>query len=436
MTPAARVAAAIEVLGLIEALNRPADKVVERWFRDHRFAGSKDRAAINEIVYGVLRRRATLAWGIRRFTSAQVVGPRSLVLAELARSVSLKQTGVVELFDSSRYGPSALTEEEVLLLERLLSQPGTDSNLPDSVMANCPDWLFSLIHESLGEATISELDAMQERPALGLRTNTINSTPEEAICALGEEGVAAARCPHASTALRVHGRASVRGTRAYRDGLVEIQDEGSQMAAALVDARQGHTVVDICAGAGGKSLALAARMSNMGVIYACDVNIARLQRMVPRLRRAGVSIVRPLKISGVDDPELGTLAGRADRVLVDAPCTGIGTIRRNPDLPWRLSPADIERNVLVQREILVGAANLVAPGGRLIYVTCSLLESENRLQILDFLAGHSNYKTLPIGPIWSETLDSSAVGLTDSVLLTPARYGTDGFFISVLERRE
>lgn len=436
MRPAARVAAAIDLLGLIEVLDRPADRVVERWFKDHRFAGSKDRAAINEIVYGVVRNRAMLAWDVGRLTHEHMVGPRSLALAELVRSRNLDRTSIEDLFDSSQYGPPALSEEESSLLKKLLSKSSADPNPPDSVRVNCPDWLFGVIRDSLGESTVAELRAMQQRPMLGLRTNTINATPEEAMCALGEEGVTAERCPHARTALGIHGKVSIRGTRAYRDGLVEIQDEGSIIAAALVDAQKGHTVVDVCAGAGGKSLALAANMMNTGVIHACDVNSARLQRMMPRLRRAGVSNVRPLKISGVDDPQLDALTSSADRVLVDAPCTGTGTIRRNPDLPWRLSPTDIERNTLLQQKILVGAANLVVPRGRLIYVTCSLLESENRGQIKEFLATHSNYKALAIGPIWSETLSSPISGLTDSVLLTPARFGTDGFFIAVLERQE
>ncbi|MBH64410.1 MAG: rRNA cytosine-C5-methylase [Alphaproteobacteria bacterium] len=436
MTPAARVAAAIEVLGLIEALDRPADRVVERWFKGHRFAGSRDRAAINEIIYGVLRHRAALAWDVGRFAVEPRVGPRSLVLAELARSETLDHAGIAAHFDSSRYGPSKLTKEEDQLLESILSSSGEEPTRPDWVIANCPDWLFGEIRESLGDATAAELNAMQRRPALDLRANTIKATPEEVMRALAEEGVRAERCSHASSALRVRERASVRGTQAYRDGLVEIQDEGSQVAAALVDARSGQTVVDLCAGAGGKSLALAATMMNQGLMYACDVSSTRLQRMEPRLRRAGVTVVQPVKLSGVDDSRLDELANSADRVLVDAPCTGVGTIRRNPDLPWRLSPADIERNLLVQREILDGAAKLVAPGGRLIYVTCSLLESENGAQIRNFMAEHTDFHAMRVGPIWSDVLDSSAPDLDDTVLLTPARYGTDGFFVAVLERRE
>ena len=435
MTPAARIAAVIDILGLIEALDRPADRVVERWHQGHRFAGSKDRAAINNLLYGVLRHRAMLAWTIQQYAGERAVGPRSMVMAKLAHDAQDKD-GVSVLFDSSRYGPATLNDEEEILLTDLLAAGHSNTDIPNWVEANCPEWLFQEISNSLGGSAVAEMLAMQQRPPLDLRANTIKATLEEAIRALAAEGVTAERCPHASSALRVFERASVRGTAAYRDGLIEVQDEGSQMASALVDARPDQIIVDLCAGAGGKSLALAASMTNKGVIHACDVSASRLRRMQPRLRRAGVSIVQSRKVSGVEDPWFDGCAGKADRVLIDAPCTGIGTTRRNPDLPWRLTQTDIDRNVSLQRDLLDRAATLVARGGRLVYVTCSLLEQENGERVGEFLSAHPAFGAVPVGQIWPGVLDSPAPHNDDCVLLTPHQYGTDGFFVSILERRE
>lgn len=436
MTPAARVAAAIDILGLIEGLDRPADRIVERWYQSHRFAGSKDRAAISEIVFGVLRRRAMLAWDIARTAGEQAVAPRTLVLAHLAGDGSAQTPEVALLFDSSRYGPSVLDDAELALLAELLTAAGDRAEAPDWVRANCPEWLFQDLTHSLGDDALAELMAMQERPPLDLRANTIKATPEEAIRALADEDVVAGRCPHVPNGLRVMARSSVRGTRAFRDGLVEVQDEGSQMAAALVDAQPGHTVIDLCAGAGGKSLALAAGMMNRGVIHAGDVSASRLRRMVQRLKRADARIVEPHHISGNDDPWFDDLTGKADRVLVDAPCTGTGTIRRNPDLPWRLSRDDVARNAARQRELLDRAATLVAPGGWLVYVTCSLLDDENMQPVQEFLCENSAFGGISAKVPWTAALDSRPPDGGDFILLTPDRYGTDGFFIAILERRE
>ena len=436
MTPAARVAAAIDILGLVDALGRPADRVVDRWYQGHRFAGSKDRAAINAMVYGVLRQRAKLAWIIEKCGNRQLVGPRLLVLAQLVLDRGEDQSCVKALFDSSRFGPPALEQHELDLLAAIRRYGARPTDLPGWVDANCPEWLFHEVLGYLGDATGAEFAAMQRRPPLDLRVNTLKATPEEAARALAEENVVAERCPHASTGLRIAGRASVLGTRAYRDGLVEVQDEGSQVAAALVQAQPGQTVIDLCAGAGGKSLALAAAQMNWGVIHACDVNGSRLRRMAPRLRRAGVSIVEAHEISGAGDPWFTGHLASADRVLIDAPCTGTGTIRRNPDLAWRLSPADTERNVSMQRALLARAADLVRPGGRLVYATCSLLEAENEQRVAEFLSEHPNFGPVPVGEVWTHVLDSPAPRERDCVLLTPRRYGTDGFFIAILERRE
>ena len=436
MTPAARVAAAIDILGLVEALDRPADRIVEHWFRSHRFAGAKDRAAINAIVYGVLRHRAELAWKISQILDARAVGPRSLVIANLAEGIDQDSSNVRSLFDASRYGPAPLEDDEQSLISEMTEPAKSFSDIPNWVRVNCPEWLFGELSGSLGQSVMSEMSALQQRAPLDLRANSLKAARQDAQSALASEGVEAELCPIATTGLRVLERASIRDTRAFREGIVEIQDEGSQLASLLVDARPGHSVVDLCAGAGGKSLALAASMTNDGLIHAWDISNSRLKRMRERLERAGATIVKSHHISGMDDPWIDRFAGQADRVLVDAPCTGTGTIRRNPDLPWRLSPDDTVRYASLQQQLLARAATLVATGGRLIYVTCSLLEAENALSVSNFLDAHRNFRTVAIDSLWSTILKKDPSETGNFILLTPARYGTDGYFIAVLERGE
>lgn len=435
MKPSARIEAVIQIMGLIEGNVWPADRTLAQWYRHHRFAGSKDRALISNCVYGILRMRAKLVWAIANVSNEKCISPRALVLAYLLADGMKAKQEVINLFDSSIYGPAQLSRCEVMLLGSLKSFSKSNITVPDWVKGNMPEWLFRELKCSLGEGALSEALAMQERPALDLRVNTIKSNRDKAILKLQQDGIVIEACSNAPDGLRVIGRSSVRGTRAFRHGLVEIMDEGSQIAAKLVEAEPGETIIDLCAGAGGKSLALAADMANRGLIHACDNNLNRLSRMNKRLIRAGVGIVKQHHISSEQDAWFEETRGKADRVLVDAPCTGIGTARRNPDLPWRISKTDLLKFTELQTKLLDQAAPLVKPGGRIVYVTCSLLKDENTIPVEAFLAKHSGFRTVPVRPSWEQNTISHPNWTSDFLMLTAARHSTDGFFIAILKRQ-
>jgi 16S rRNA (cytosine967-C5)-methyltransferase len=276
---------------------------------------------------------------------------------------------------------------------------------------------------------------------LDLRVNRLKADRDTAQRALAAEGIRAEPTPWSPLGLRITHRVPLAGTAAFKDGLVEVQDEGSQLAAPLADARPGMRVVDFCAGAGGKTLALAAQMENRGKLVACDTASWRLERAGIRLRRAGVSNVERRPLSSERDPWVKRHApkgkeGGFDRVFVDAPCLGIGSWRRNPDGKWRMTPNDLAELLVRQRDILASAARLVKPGGRLVYATCSLLREENEDQAEAFLAASPDFVLYPVGRAWAETLNDRCPGGEDYLRLTPARHGTDGFFVALFERRE
>jgi 16S rRNA (cytosine967-C5)-methyltransferase len=271
--------------------------------------------------------------------------------------------------------------------------------------------------------------------ALDLRVNGLKiDDREKARAALAREGVDAARTPLSPIGLRVFERVPLGTLKTFRDGFVEVQDEGSQLAALLADARPGMRVVDFCAGAGGKTLALAAAMENRGHLVACDIAAKRLERATERLRRAGASIVQRVPLTSARDKWVKRHGQGFDRVFVDAPCTGTGTWRRNPDAKWRLRPEDLADLTALQAEILDSAQRLVKPGGRLVYVTCSLLAEENEQQVAHFLAGHPAFSLLPVGPVWRAVIGTEAPAESEMLRLTPARHGTDGFFVALIER--
>ncbi len=282
-----------------------------------------------------------------------------------------------------------------------------------------------------------EMAAAGEGAALDLRANLLKTPDREAArAALLREGIEAARTPLSPLGLRVFERIALGTLETFREGQVEVQDEGSQLAALLADARPGMRVVDFCAGAGGKTLALAAAMANRGHLVACDISAARLERATQRIRRAGAGIVQRVPLTGARDKWVKRHAESFDRVFVDAPCTGTGTWRRNPDAKWRLRPEDLAELGALQAEILDSAARLAKPGGRVIYVTCSLLLEENEAQIERFLASHADFALLPIDPVWRATIGGEPPAPGDMLRLTPARHGTDGFFVAVLALKE
>ncbi len=433
MTPGARVEAAISLLDAIGNERAPADDLVADYFRRHRFAGVKDRAAIARHIYGVLRRRGQIDWWLEQCGEAP--DARHRLLAELALYEEWEPTAIARACDGDRFRPRTLDEGEKRLVEKLAASKPVHRDMPLPARGNFPVWLAPHLENALGSSLMREMAAMQEEAALDLRVNALMTDRETALKNLKQEGVEAVRTPLSPLGLRVFGRVPLGQLEIFKRGEIEVQDEGSQLAALLADARPGMRVVDFCAGAGGKTLALAAAMKNRGHLVACDIATKRLERATQRLRRAGASIVQRVPLVSARDKWVKKHAASFDRVFVDAPCTGTGTWRRNPDAKWRLKPADLTELTALQAEILDSAQRLVKPGGRLLYATCSVLKEENEDQIASFLAGHDEFSLVPIASIWAEAVGGDCPGRNETLRLSPARNGTDGFFVAVMQRR-
>lgn len=424
MTPAGQLAAAIDLLGLIEADPRPADAVANQFFRTRRFIGGGDRRAISALVWGVLRARRHLGWWLQKCGAAAT--PR-LLLAAQALFAGQTPHKIALAFSAGHYGPPPLTPPEAAVLERLAGHTLEHPDMPEAVKYEIPDWLLPRLKAQFGSALAAEMAAMNEPAPLDLRVNMLKATREQAIAALAREGLRAEPTAYSPWGLRLANRQSVTQGKAFQEGLVEIQDEGSQLIALLVDAQPGMRVVDYCAGAGGKTLAIAMTMQNKGHIVACDVSAPRLEGAIKRLRRAGVhNAERHLLEPG--DKWLKRQAQKFDRVLVDAPCSGTGTWRRNPDARTRLRETDLAELTQKQAMILDQAQKLVKPGGKLVYATCSMLNDENEAQVEAFLARYPMFERLPI--------ETPAALRGPALRLSPRVHGTDGFFAAVLQRRE
>jgi 16S rRNA (cytosine967-C5)-methyltransferase len=437
MTPGARIAASIDIVGAIETAERPADDTAADYFRRRRFIGAKDRAAISAQVYAVLRHRAALDWWIDRTGEGHGGDPsRSRVLAALLLVEGRAPEDVAESCDGGRFRPAVLKPGEQRLVRRLAGRTLRHPEMPRAVAADLPDWLEPHLAAVFGADLEREMAALNAPAPMDLRVNALKIGRDDACRALAAERIFTRPTPHSPLGLRIDGRMPIGGTAAFKDGLVEVQDEGSQLAALLADARPGMRVVDFCAGAGGKTLALAAAMQNRGKLVACDVAEWRLERAARRLRRAGVGNAERRVLADERDPWVKRHARSFDRVFVDAPCLGIGTWRRNPDAKWRARPGDLAELVVRQQAILQSAARLVKPGGRLIYATCSLLREEDEAQAEAFLAATPDFALYPVARAWEETIGGDCPGGDDTLRLTPARHGTDGFFVAVFERKD
>ncbi len=435
MTPAARIQSAIELLEAIAASDRPADGVASAFLRARRFIGSKDRKAITTLVWSVLRHRARLAW--RLAESALPDSARALVLAHLLLVDGQSMANLRGLFAGKEgHGPSALSSGEDKALQRLAARPLEGGDVPDAVRLEVPDWLPEALSPAFGPDTAAELAALRDEAPLDLRVNLLKTDREAARAALAGEGIAAVPTPLSPQGLRVEGRPNLAATKTFRDGLVEVQDEASQLVALLCGAAPGMAVLDLCAGAGGKTLALAAVMGNKGSLVATDTSAGRLLRAKDRLARAGVHNATRKVLDGEGNKWLKRRKGSFDVVLVDAPCSGTGTWRRNPDSRWRLGPDALPALAAEQDAILARAAALVRPGGRLVYATCSLLPQENEDRIAAFLSVHEDYRTVPVADLWPALADDEVPCPCPGpwLRLSPARHGTDGFFTAVLER--
>ncbi len=433
MTPAARIQAVIELVGEIERGEQPADVAVSRYARARRYIGGRDRREISTRVYGLLRRRARLAW---RLGEGEAVDARRLVLADLVLSENLGAAEVGALFSGEGYAPAPLEPAESRLSATLAEAAGPE---PDWVLANYPEWLDGELRRRFGTEVVAELRALNERAPVDLRVNTLRASPEKVAAALEAAGMAARPGRWAPHCLRLAERQRIAENPLYREGAVELQDEASQIAALFVEPAPRNQVVDFCAGAGGKTLALAALMGNSGQIYALDQSARRLAGLQPRLARAGVRNVQTRVLKAEREPWLEALEGRMDRVLVDAPCSGSGAWRRNPESRWRLDSEGLVKLQATQLRLLERAATLVRPGGRLVYSVCSVLLSEAEDVVASFQAVRPDFDVVPQAEVWRRALpgvEGAAGETAPYLLLTPARHGTDGFFVAVLARRE
>ncbi|MGE0154515.1 MAG: RsmB/NOP family class I SAM-dependent RNA methyltransferase [Reyranellaceae bacterium] len=439
MTPGARLQAAIDLLDDILANPRkPADATVGAFFRARRYIGGGDRRAVAERVYGILRRRAQLEWWLARAGAKGAPSGRGLVVADLALHEGLSADHVAGLFDGGRFRPQPFEREERAMLKALAGQAPDHPEQPVAVRFNIPGWIEPELRAALGEDAEREYAAMNRPAPVDLRVNLLKADRDAAQQALAAEQVRVAPTELSPVGLRAEGRPSLVTGAAFRAGLVEIQDEGSQLVALLADARPGLRVVDYCAGAGGKTLAMAAAMQNKGALIACDVSALRLERAVTRIRRAGVHNATQKLIDAAARKWLKRAAGTVDRVLVDAPCSGTGTWRRNPDARWVLQASDIDELIAKQAQILDAVAGLVKPGGKLVYATCSLLPRENEGQIEAFLARHPGFEVVKLAEAWREATGTdlpAAIPDGAHLRLTPAGQGTDGFFVGVLRRQ-
>jgi 16S rRNA (cytosine967-C5)-methyltransferase len=418
MHPGALLDLATELLRVVLKFDAPADGVVSNFFRRHRALGPRERHALAETTYTVLRLR--LLW--QHF-------------AQSGHGATERRLAILGWQGNAAFLRGALGPQEIEWLDHVSSIDR--ASLAPKLRHNLPDWIAQPLQAQLGDEFWALAASLNEPAPLDLRVNVLKAKREEVQAALASADIDAHPTRYSPWALRVQGKPAIQRLDVFKRGDVEVQDEGSQLLVLLTDAKRGEMVVDFCAGAGGKTLALGAAMRNTGRLYAFDTSGHRLDALKPRLARSGLSNVYPAQIAHERDDRIKRLAGKIDRVLVDAPCSGLGRLRRNPDLKWRQSPKTIDELHVKQAAILASAARLLKPGGRLVYATCSLLTSENEAIARQFSETHHEFDVLPA----SQALARARVGSidelvhTDHLHLWPHRHATDGFFAATWERR-
>ncbi len=427
MTPAARLQMAIDILETMAATEQPLDRLLKDWFRTRRFAGSKDRAAIAERVFTIQRHRAALAWRLRSET------PRALVIASLLAEGEMPDTW----FTGDGYGPARLSDEE----KAAIAAPPPPA--PLAVLGGFPAFLEPELTSLFGPRLLDEMLALQQRAPVDLRVNTLRRERGEVLDALIAQGFAAAPTPYAPHGIRIasgEGSAALGRGAMFESGAFEFQDEAAQIASLLCRARPDSRILDLAAGAGGKSLALSALMRNQGEIVASDIRQPALQELAVRAKRAGATNIKTKLSSpasgGGGSPTSGETEGALfDTVLLDTPCSGSGTWRRQPELRWRTTPARLAELVPLQDRLLAQAAAFVKPGGRLVYATCSILPRENEARVATFLARNPAFKLHRADIAWRESAKGAPPpGLGEFFRASPFSTGTDGFFTAVLTR--
>ena len=412
------------VVGHVEAVLRevlrftgPADVTLSHYFRSNPKLGSRERGAIAEGVYAVLRNKLIYA-----SFSESGTGPAMRRLALL---------GLADASGSDALG--GLSEEETAWLQRIAQ---IDRNaLPPALRSNLPPWLYEkLVARDGVDVTLQLAEAVNQPAPLDLRVNALKAKREDVIAELATAPIVCEPTPYAALGIRIRKKPALQNLPLFKEGAIEVQDEGSQLLAQIVAAKRGEMVVDFCAGAGGKTLALGAAMRNTGRLYAFDVSEKRLGKLKPRLARSGLSNVHPVLIAHENDAKVKRLSGKIDRVLVDAPCSGLGTLRRNPDMKWRQTPDSVVELNVKQTAILASAARLVKPGGRLVYATCSLLDEENESIVTQFLNAHADFALIPMQDVLAE--QKVPLEMREYLKLFPHVHQTDGFFAAVMERKK
>ena len=419
MNPSALLEMTCELLQAVLRLEAPADAIVSAYFRKYKTLGQRERHTLAETTYTVLRQRPQLLHFAQ--SGSGPIERRLVILAWQGNDAFLR---------------AATTQQEQQWLAQV--QLVDKGSLPPKLRHNLPDWLSNPLMERLGEEQFWALaTSMNEGAPLDLRVNTLKTKREDAQAELLAAGIVATPTPYSPWGLRIHGKPALNKMPLFTSGGVEVQDEGSQLLALLLDAKRGEMVVDFCAGAGGKTLALGAAMRNTGRLYAFDTSGHRLASMKPRLSRSGLSNIYPTQIAHERDDRIKRLSGKIDRVLVDAPCSGLGTLRRNPDLKWRQSPQGIVELQAKQTAILASAARLLKSGGRLVYATCSLLEAENEQIAEAFSAAHPEFTLLPANEVLAKAHVEQADELVNNgyLRLWPHRHHTDGFFAAVWQKQ-
>jgi len=430
MRPSGMLSAAIEILSDIETRHRTAASALSDWGRAHRFAGSGDRAAIGNLVYDALRKKTSLAWYMGDDS------PRALAVGLMRFGWNMSADEVEALCDGEKFSPEKLSDKERQALEQ-----GTLDEAPDWVCGDYPEFLASSFAKAFGERSAEEGAALANRAPLDLRVNTLKSTSTKVLKAL--QRFKAEPTPLSPLGVRIkpgEGASrspNVQAEAGFQKGWFEVQDEGSQLTALLAGADPGSQVLDLCAGSGGKTLALAALMENKGQIHAYDADRHRLANIFDRLKRAGVRNSQVLTAG--DETALAKLEGIMDLVLIDAPCSGAGAWRRRPDAKWRLTQQALEKRIDEQRQVLAQGAKHVKPGGRLVYITCSVLPQENQDQAEWFLENNPGFNAVPVQNLWQESLGNMPMAGHEAgpgLLLTPATSNTDGFFITAFQLKQ
>ncbi len=418
-----------ELVALVMRFDHPADSIISRFFKEHRGLGQRERATLADTAYGVLRHRNLYELMARSAPKGMGSVHRKLAMLGFAAPRDYLVGGILPL--------------ERAWLETCDAQIASGQGLLDLHKHNLPEWLAALLKAQLGEQFWPLVKTLNHSAPLDLRVNTFKANREAAIKELAAAAIKTVATPLSPWGLRIQGKPALNTLAVFKEGRVEVQDEGSQLLALITGAKRGEMVTDFCAGAGGKTLALGAMMKNTGRLYAFDTSAHRLDGMKPRLARSGLSNIHPVAIAHERDERIKRLAGKMDRVLVDAPCSGLGTLRRNPDLKWRQKETDVAELAVLQAKILQSASRLVKSGGRLVYATCSLLQVENEVIAQAFGAANPDFAPMEVGALLEEQKITQAAAHCSGSLDAPARYlrlwpqlhSTDGFFAAVWQRK-